>query len=532
MHGGSTSWIAGALLVAGPALFAADPGGVRVTATDPPEVRAWDERIETLRREGALRPERTEADVTFPGRRHQRLDQFHRGVRVEGGELVRQVGETGEALTVFGRLFEGIGIDVAPAITPDQVRDGVRARVGRDGAILSSPELVILPTGEGAFALAYAVVAGSGRGVRRYYVSARDGLPLRDVSLVQKQAAAVGRGTGVLNNDMKVSAASMGSQFVSIDVLRPARITTYDLRGNILRAAQIAFQDLPPTSADLGTDDDNTWTDGPTVDAHSYAGWTYDYFFKRFGRHGWNNSDLETEVFVNPARPSDIFIYFDQAPEFFANAFYCCGIPGLNYILFGVGAPPFTFAFAEVKSFAGSLEIVAHEWTHAVTAFSSRLSGAFCEAGGLNESFSDQMGVSVEFYQRPSTANYRLGEDVFPGGFRDMANPGAFGDPDHVSVATICEEHYLAGVPNQAFYLAIEGGRNRTSGISVQGVGAGNREQIERVFYRAFTTKLVPSSGFRDAASATIVSARELFGSNSAVERAVTQAWQAVGAIQ
>ncbi|HEY7514688.1 MAG TPA: M4 family metallopeptidase, partial [Vicinamibacteria bacterium] len=103
---------------------------------------------------------------------------------------------------------------------------------------------------------------------------------------------------------------------------------------------------------------------------------------------------------------------------------------------------------------------------------------------------------------------------------------------DHVSQIRECEVHHLAGVPNQAFFLAIEGGRNRTSGITVQGVGAGNREQIERAFYRAFTTKLVPSSGFVDAANATIVSARELFGGTSAAERAITQAWQAVGVLR
>src|SRR5262249_40851403 len=200
--------------------------------------------------------------------------------------------------------------------------------------------------------------------------------------------------------------------------------------------------------------------------------------------------------FVNPTRPEDIFIYYDAAPEFFANAFYCCGPEsGLSFMAYGVGAPARTLTLQPIQSFAGSLEVVGHEWTHGVTAFTSNLSQG-CEAGGLNESFSDQMGVSIEFFQRPATANYRLGDDIFPGGFRDMGNPAIFGDPDNASVVRGCEEHALAGVPNQAFYLAIEGGRNRTSGLSVQGVGATNREQIEKTFYRAFTTKLVPSSGY------------------------------------
>ena len=52
---------------------------------------------------------------------------------------------------------------------------------------------------------------------------------------------------------------------------------------------------------------------------------------------------------------------------------------------------------------------------------------------------------------------------------------------------------------------------------------------IERVFYRAFTSFLVPSSNFSAARAATIQAARELYGTTPAVEAAVTQAWDAVG---
>ena len=60
-------------------------------------------------------------------------------------------------------------------------------------------------------------------------------------------------------------------------------------------------------------------------------------------------------------------------------------------------------------------------------------------------------------------------------------------------------------------------------------MGAANREQIEKVFYRAFTSFLVPSSNFAAARAATIQAAKELYPSNPAVEAAVTQAWSAVG---
>lgn len=88
--------------------------------------------------------------------------------------------------------------------------------------------------------------------------------------------------------------------------------------------------------------------------------------------------------------------------------------------------------------------------------------------------------------------------------------------------------HINSGIANNAFYLGIEGGGHRL-GASVQGVGGANREQIERVFYRAFTAFLAPSATFSQARAATIQSARELYGGGSAAETAVTQAWTAVG---
>ena len=44
-------------------------------------------------------------------------------------------------------------------------------------------------------------------------------------------------------------------------------------------------------TANLATDASTAWSDGANVDAHTYEGYTYDFFFKRFGRHGLDNQD-------------------------------------------------------------------------------------------------------------------------------------------------------------------------------------------------------------------------------------------------
>jgi hypothetical protein len=119
-----------------------------------------------------------------------------------------------------------------------------------------------------------------------------------------------------------------------------------------------------------------------------------------------------------------------------------------------------------------------------------------------------------------------------PSGFfgRSLSNPRSSGDPDHYGLRFIGgDPHYNSTIASHAFYLAIEGGVDRSSGLAVQGVGAGNREQIEKAFFRALTSLMPSSSTFALTRVATIQAARDLYGTGSAAERAVTQAWDAVG---
>ncbi len=233
---------------------------------------------------------------------------------------------------------------------------------------------------------------------------------------------------------------------------------------------------------------------------------------------------------------ADLALYFNQFSDFFVNAFYA----GNGNMVYGVGLPPgFTLGGKSWNHLSGALDVVGHELSHGVTQFSANLI-YLNESGALNEAFSDIMGTSIEFFFQPAgsgdlKADYLLGEDVVkPGGLRSMENPQAYGDPDHYSrrytgSADNGGVHTNSGIASQAFYLAIEGGTNRTSGLAVTGVGSANREQIEKVFYRAFTSMLPANATFALARSATIQAARDLYGADSNAERAVTQAWTAVG---
>ena len=217
----------------------------------------------------------------------------------------------------------------------------------------------------------------------------------------------------------------------------------------------------------------------------------------------------------------------------------------------------------------------------------SRFELASNHGGAINEAFSDSFGTSVEFFFQesgsgPLKADYLIGEDIpevgailrgQPGPIRSMESPQSLRVdptstvrfPDHFSqrlrfVIVIVEGtrasptlldispvmfidgdsfvlsgtdsgavHWNSTILSHASHLAIEGGRNRTSGLTVQGVGGANREQIEQAFFRAMTDMMPSSPTISLAALITFQSAVDLFGSNSAAATAVAEAMVAVG---
>jgi bacillolysin len=530
--------VAAVLTGRGPAVHGQEPRLNRISAVSAGELRAWDARVDRMIRDGALELRLDRDDTLIEGRRHMRFTQTVNGVPVYGGDIARQTDAQGVTVSIFGNLYEDIDISTVPRLDVERARDLVRQRTGVALAADRLPQLAILPRETGGYALVYTARVASPEDVTLYFIDAHTGAVIYERSDAQRQTAAVGVGIGVLGERKKISAGAQGGTFVGSDKLRPPVIETYDMRGNLTRTINFLNGFVTLTTSDLASDSDNDWTDGANVDAHVYAGYTYDYYFKRFGRRGLDNANIRIRGLTHPVNRDDAR---NVSPAvlgtFFVNAFYA----GDGIMVYGEGLPPnLTLGGQRWNFLAGSLDVVGHELTHGVTDYTSRLIYQN-ESGALNEAFSDIMAASIVFFfQQPGAgvgggADYIVGNDVVtPGGIRNMENPGVFGDPDHYSRRFIGPQdnggvHINSTIATHAFYLAIEGGTNRTSGLSVQGVGAANREQMERVFYRAFTQLMPSSATFATARAVTIQAARDLLGSNSAAERAVTQAWTAVG---
>jgi thermolysin len=517
---------------------------LRFNATTTNDLRTWDQFVTAQERSGGLRVTQVERDPSLPSRTVERMQQFYEGIPVWGAEAVRDT-DGGVPVSIFGDL-SAFTLDTQPGLTASVAAQTILSRAPSGALLLRPIDLVVLRLESGEHHLAYTSVVSGANRVERVFVDATTASELMRYSSIQTQAA-VGTGQGLVGGNKKLSTRLQGGVYFADDSLRPPVLTTFDMRGNLSRASNVLFLGAPLVISDIGSDSDNTWTDIPTIDAHAYLGWTYDYYFKRHGRRGLDNRDRPLLGMVNGITQQAALSLPPELIDYAINAFWCdyCGPGAIGMMYFGNGIPAgVTYFGLSVNYLAGSLDVVAHELTHGVTSSSSNLI-YMNESGALNESFSDIMGTAVEFFFQVAgsglgQADYLIGEDSyrfsgFPtGGVRSMANPASFGDPDHYSLRDTGTDdnggvHTNSSIPNHAFYLAVEGGRNRVSGITVQGVGAANREQIEKSFYRAFTFLLPASANFSTARAATIQAARDLYGASSAAANAITQAWTAVG---
>ena len=449
-----TRWVRPRLAPLALGLFLAPLGAVLVGQGAPEPVRGqaasiaatgdtaatWGQRIQAMERTGGLRLRSSVEDTMLEGRVHDRFDQYAGEARIFGAQLVRQRSAAGVE-SVFGNVYpEDLGISTTPTLSAEDAVARVVAIAGREPIASRLPELVVLPREDGTFRLTWLSRVRTSDDMVALFVDAKTGEEVWRYTLIHRQSA-VGTGTGVLGDRKKLSTRQASSVFLADDALRPPTLITYDLKGNYQRVLDILDGVINPAQSDIATDTDNTWTDGANVDAHAYIGFTYDYYFQRFGRRGLDGNNRAIRSIVHPApREDPLSLPAFVIDNFLLNAFWCgeCGQPGQGYMVFGEGIPTrFSLNGQNINYFAAGFDVVAHELSHAVTEFTSSLIYQN-ESGALNESFSDIMGTGAEFYVRSTgrsdrAADYLIGEDIVT-----PARPGALdGHPLDVRSALV-----------------------------------------------------------------------------------------------
>ncbi|GGO01947.1 zinc metalloprotease [Microbispora rosea subsp. aerata] len=189
---------------------------------------------------------------------------------------------------------------------------------------------------------------------------------------------------------------------------------------------------------------------------------------------------------------------------------------------------------------ATPMDVVAHEFGHAIFQTTPGGAGSSRENGGLNEATGDIFGALTEAYaNNPNDPpDYQVGEEVNlvgSGPIRYMYNPSLAGDPNcYSSSIPTTEVHAAAGPLNHWFYLLAEGsspgGGKPNSPIcsggpsSVTGIGI---QKAGKIFMGALQRK-TSTWRYINVRTASLAAAVELYGANSAECAAVKAAWNAV----
>jgi Zn-dependent metalloprotease len=337
---------------------------------------------------------------------------------------------------------------------------------------------------------------------RRVFVDARTGEVIKYYPLVFDCDAGTVATTWHGSHSIKTDYDGGNNNYILLDDCQAASIHT------IIEAGNMEI-----------TDGDNNWTESGVTDyatTHYYARVTEDYYQAIHSRSSYDDAD------------GDLLLRHVANWE---NASYIGG--GTLRVGMNTG---------NQGEFYNTLDVIAHEFTHAVTD-NNGLGGLTYqgESGALNESFSDMLGEAAEmwFENGAYTVDWLHREDYVNGANRSFLNPNAGGQPDTylgtnwAGTCGGCPDdggvHTNSGVMNFWFYLVSAGGSGTNDNgddFSVSGLGIVKTREI---VYRMLTEEMTSNATYADARAAAINIAIDIYGNCSNEVKQVTNAWYAVG---
>jgi Zn-dependent metalloprotease len=271
-------------------------------------------------------------------------------------------------------------------------------------------------------------------------------------------------------------------------------------------------------------------SNNPALDVHWGMEKSYDFYKNILNRNSFDGLGSTIKNYINPPTL--------QTQIGFSPNNASAVPPPYNIMQYGLGDGQL------FKPLVG-LDVEGHEFTHLVVANNGNGGLKYqAESGALNESFADIFGTCIEFYARPSTANWTIGEDIIipaPQYLRSISNPnsGLQPQPDTykgsywINTADTTNDHggvhTNSGVQNFWFYLLCQGGSGTNDlgkSYNVTGIGISQARQLA---YRNLVTYLGANATYLDAYNGSLLAAQDLYGNPSAQYTAVRQAWYAVG---
>ncbi len=462
---------------------------------------------------------------TKNGWSHHRFQQHYKGLEVVNGVYILHE-KNGLLKKGNGNIFPNIDLPIKPTLSKKEIVNRAESHAlnqvlnENDGQIpegfsqntlhTEDVELVIadknFPNKSGIYRLAYRLVVGYDALPPQhdeYLIDAQNG---NIISIIPQVCE--------INVDGVANTKYYGEQTITVDSISENEYLLEDYtraeEGIITNDNRNGNQ--PFKDEDNYWNNVNEWQDEIAGDAHYCAISYYDYMKEKFNFNSMDNEGIAmiSNIHVSSTR-SYVNAYWNGR-----NTNYGDG----DCLEYG----PLT-----------TLDVVAHEFTHGMTEFSSGLIYRG-ESGGLNEAMSDIFGKAVEYQYDQDNFTWEIGRkfikspDAEP--FRDMSNPNEYGDPNHYKGKNWSFSgavHTNSGVLNYWFYLLVEGKlATNEKGVDYDVKAIGWNKAMDIVF-AIQTGYLVPDSDYFHAFESSLQATEDLFGKNSDEYSSVVEAWKAVG---
>ncbi|WP_327086004.1 M28 family peptidase [Nonomuraea sp. NBC_01738] len=476
-----------------PSLAAGDPASLAAAAAD----RAVSSGLDDLRKGQDETYWRRAVTAGASGMFYVAYERTFKGLPVVGGDAVvvtDSQGNVRDTTAASGPSPESLA--VKPKVSSERAARTSRTRLSRvDDTV--APRLVVLAWGEQPKLVWETVVSGVAQGKpskQHVFVDARTGAVADSYDEVK-----AGTGNGYYYPGSTITTSQSGTTYRMVDTTRPG--------------IQCGGQNGSPYTGpdDVWGNNGGTNLETACVDALYSVQREWDMLRDWLGRNGIDGSGRGFPAKVGLA---DVNAYWDGSSTSFGHS-------------------------QDNQRQATPIDVVGHEYGHAIFQTTPGGAGSGNENGGINEATGDIFGALTEAYaNNPNDPpDYEVGEEVNlvgDGPIRYMYDPSRVGDPNCWSTSIPSTEvHAAAGPLNHWFYLLAEGsapsgkpaspicsgGPSSVTGISVQKAG--------KIYMGALARK-TSSWRYANIRSASLAAAVELYGASSTECATTKAAWNAV----
>ncbi len=471
--------------------------------------------------------EETNEDMTY-----YKFEQIYNNVPVYKQNIIVIVDKHGKINGLSGYYIPNIDVDVNPKTSKEDIETKIKNILGEDPVIMSN-ELYVWAEYESQ-SLIYVVKGYSSTNADEFIVDANTGEIITETSVFDYSSTYSYTGTGMDNKSYTINLeeyfdllGGAKNRYNFYDPERKISIADYRLIGPAFSTLASAIPGTTPIVVDIKNGKiDMTWENETFIQSAitTMANYEtiYDYYKNVLGRNSYDNKG--SKIIINLGVTASTF-----SKEDLNNAMWS-SLTNQMYIGDWNG-----------KSLSASLDVLAHEFTHGVVAFTANFAStakkedrnkAF-ETGALNEGYADVLGHLIEgknwtmaesneilrsaanpgFYKNPSIKG---GEHYYPDSYLTNGRTlEQFLKDNNLTYVTDHDKggvHTNSNVVSHAAYLMYEAG------------AFSSREEMAKVWYNSLLM-LSSYSNFEDSALAVIKAAKNLGLSDESIYK-ITKAFQ------